>query len=112
MGLTTGFLKQAGNLMEELLEQPQQVSIEDIKKNPELITRLFLQEQDVSLILKKRGDQVSYIYLKTYDSDSIRILREAKAEHQQLDERGYTREQAFKEFEEALQEIDEFTENE
>jgi hypothetical protein len=105
MSLTTGFLKQAGNLMEQLLEQPQQVSIEDIKKNPELITRLFLQEQDVSLILEKRGNQVSYVYLKTYGSDSIRILREAKAEHQQLDERGYTREQAFKEFEEAQQRI-------
>lgn len=94
--------------MEQLLEQPQQLSIEEIRKNPELITQLLLQEQDVSVIFEKRGDQVSYIYLKTYDKESIRILREAKAEHKRLREKGYTRKQALKEFEETQQEINKY----
>lgn len=88
-----------------LLEQPQIISVEEIKKKPELITQLLLQEQDVSVMFEKRGDQVSYFYLKTYDKDTIRILRETKAEHNQLNEKGYTREQAFKEFIEAQLQI-------
>lgn len=97
--------------MEQLLEQPQYVSLDEIRKNPELITQLLLQEQDVSVIFEKRGDQVSYAYLKTYDKDSIRILREAKKEHQQLSKKEYTRKQAFKEFEEAQQEIENYARN-
>lgn len=89
--------------MAQITEQSQYVSIEAIKKNPELITRLFLEDQDVSLIFEKRGDQVRYAYLKTYNEESIRILQEAKAEYEQLGKHGYTREQAFKEFEEARQ---------
>jgi hypothetical protein len=94
--------------MEQLSEQPQQLSIEEIRKNPELITQLLLQEHDVSVIFEKRGDQVSYAYLKTYDKESIRILREVKADYERLREKGYAREQAFKEFEEAQQEINKY----
>lgn len=91
--------------MEQLLEQPQHISLEEIRKNPEQIVQLLLQEQDFSVIFEKRGDQISYAYLKTYDKDSIRILREAKAEHNQLKDKEYSRQQAFIEFEEAQQEI-------
>jgi hypothetical protein len=91
--------------MEKLTEQPQHISIEEIRKNPELITQLLLQDQDVSVIFEKRGNQVSYTYLKTYNKDSIRILQEAKADYKRLKEKGYGHEQARKEFEEAQQEI-------
>jgi hypothetical protein len=91
--------------MEKLTEQPQHISIEEIRKNPELITQLLLQDQDVSVIFEKRGNQVSYTYLKTYNKDSIRILQEAKADYKRLKEKGYSREQARKELEEAQQEI-------
>jgi predicted RNA-binding protein YlqC (UPF0109 family) len=72
--------------MEKLTEQPQHISIEEIRKNPELITQLLLQDQDVSVIFEKRGNQVSYTYLKTYNKDSIRILQEAKADYKRLKE--------------------------
>ncbi len=91
--------------MAQIGQQSQTLSIEVIKKDPELLTRLLLQERNVSLIFEKRGDQVRYAYLKPHDEESIRILQEAKAEHEQLSKEGYTREQAFKEFEEARQEI-------
>jgi hypothetical protein len=95
--------------MEQLVKQPQHVSVEEIRKNPELITQLLLQDEDISVMFEKRGDQVSYVYLKTYDNESIRILREAKAEHKQLSEKGYTRKQAFKELKEAQEEIEKHT---
>ncbi len=60
-------------------------------------------------MFEKRGDQVSYFYLKTYDKDTIRILRETKAEHNQMSEKGYTRQQACKEFFEAQLQINSST---
>lgn len=83
----------------------QHMSVEDIRNNPELIADILLKEQDVSVIFERRGDNVSYAYLKTYDRESLRILREAKEEHRRCRERGYTREQAFGDFEEAHGEI-------
>lgn len=91
--------------MAQVNQQAQQVSIEAIKRDPELITRLLLRERDVSLLFEKRGDQVRYAYLKTYNEESVRLLQEAKAEYEQRKQEGYTREQAFKEFEEAQEEI-------
>ena len=43
--------------------------------------------------------------MKTYDDESVRILEEAKMEHKMLRKKGYTRKQAFKEFNEALDEM-------
>ena len=91
--------------MEQISEKSQYLSVEEIKKNPELITQLLFKDQDVSVILEKRGNKVRYVYLKTYDKESIRILEEAKKEHKRLKEKGYTREQAFKDFSEARAEM-------
>lgn len=84
----------------------QYMSVEDIRNNPELIADILLKEQDVSVIFERRGDKVSYAYLKTYDRESFRILREAKEEHRRCKERGYTRKQAFEDLEAAHREID------
>ncbi len=94
--------------MEQISEKSQYLSVEEIKKNPELITQLLFKDQDVSVILEKRGNKVRYVYLKTYDKESIRILEEAKKEHKRLKEKGYTREQAGKDFSEAQAEIDKY----
>ena len=91
--------------MEQLSEQSQHISVEDIRNNPELIANILLKDRDVSVMFKRRGNKVSYAYLKTYNKESVRILREAKEEHKKLGEKGYTREQAFGDFEEAREEI-------
>jgi len=95
-------------IMEQKSEQPQHVSVEEIRNNPELIVQLLLKEQDVSVIFEKRGDKIRYFYLKTYDKESVRILQEAKDEHKRLREKGYTREQAFGDFEDARIEISKY----
>ena len=64
------------------------MSVEDIRGNPGLIADILLKEQDVSVIFERRGNKVSYVYLKAYDEESLRILREAKEEHRRRRERG------------------------
>ena len=94
--------------MEQVSEKSQYFLIEDIRKNPELITELLFKEQDVSVILEKRGNKVRYTYLKTYDKETVRILEEAKSEYKRIKEKGYTREQAFKDFTDARREINKY----
>jgi len=86
-------------------EQSQHMSIEDIRNRPEIVADILLKKNDISVIFERRGDRVSYAYLKTYDQESARILREAKEEHRALKEEGYTPEQAFEDFEQAREEI-------
>jgi hypothetical protein len=86
-------------------EKSQYLLVEDIKKNPGLIAQLILKDKDVSIIFEKEGDKVRFAYLKTYSREAVRILEEAKREYKELEEKGYTREQAFEDFTEAKNEI-------
>ena len=94
--------------MKQISEQSQHMSVEDIRNNPELVAELLLKDRDVSVIFERRGDKVSYAYLKTYDKESVRILQEAKDEHKKFREKGYAHEQAFEDFEEAREEINKY----
>jgi hypothetical protein len=82
--------------MEHVAENFQNIVLEDLKEHPELITEILCNDQDVSLILEKRGHTVRYAYLRIYDQESRRILEEAKTEYLQKKQQGYSREQAFK----------------
>ena len=86
----------------------QYFSVEDIKKNPELITQLLLKTQDISVILEKRGNKVLFAYLNTYNKETIRILEESKNEYKKIKKKGYTHEKAFKDFTEAREEINKY----
>jgi len=46
--------------------------------------------------------------MKSYDKESVRILEEAKEEHKRYKDNGYSREQAFSDFEEARKEISKY----
>jgi hypothetical protein len=92
-------------MVEQMSEQTQHMSIKDIRNRPELVTDILLKKKDICVIFERRGDRVSYAYLKTYDQQSARILREAKEEHNALKEKGYTPEQAFEDFEQAREEM-------
>ena len=94
--------------MEQISEESQHMSVEDIRNNPDLITKLLLKDRDVSVIFEKRGNKIRYVYLKTYNKESIRTLQEAKGEHKRFREKGYNREQAFRELEEAREEISKY----
>ena len=91
--------------MENLTKQSQDISLDDIKVHPELITEVLFDDHDLSIILEKRGNTVRFTYLRMYDSDTTRILEEARQEYAQKRQEGYTREQAFEDFQEAQEEI-------
>ena len=86
-------------------EKSQYILVEDIKRNPGLIAQLIRKDTDVSIILEKEGDIVRFAYLKTYSRDAVRILYEAKREYKELEEKGYTRKEAFEDFTAARNEI-------
>uniref|UniRef100_Q3AQW2 Uncharacterized protein n=1 Tax=Chlorobium chlorochromatii (strain CaD3) TaxID=340177 RepID=Q3AQW2_CHLCH len=89
----------------QITEQFQQIGLDDLKIHPELLTDILSNKQDLSLILEKRGDIIRYAYLRTYDSDSRKILEEAKAEYCLKKEDGYSREEAFQDFEDVQHDI-------
>lgn len=91
--------------MELISEEIQDLLLEDIKNNPELITGLLFKDQDMSVILEKRGGTVHFAYLRTFDKETTRVLEEAKNEYAQKKKEGYTREQAFKDFMDVQEEI-------
>ena len=82
--------------MAQLAEQQfQDILLEDIKGHPELITDILFDDNDLLLILEKRGDIVRFAYVKRYDENTTRILAETKQEYSRKIKAGYTREQAF-----------------
>ena len=48
----------------QLSEPLKSISVEEVRKKPELITELFLDKQDVSLVLEKHGDTLRYAYIR------------------------------------------------
>ena len=52
----------------QVAENFQDIGVDDLKIHPELLTKILFQDQDVSLILEKRGQKVRYAYLRTYDA--------------------------------------------
>ena len=81
------------------------ISVEEFKKNPELVTQLLLKEEKISLVLEKDGEVVRYAYLPTYDDEVNSILEEADSEYARREEQGYSREEAIEDFKEAHEAI-------
>lgn len=92
--------------MERDLTASEHFTLDDIRETPNLVTDFLLKDEDVSVILQKRGDTVHLAYLRAYDAETTRILAEAKREHAGKVKEGYTREQALTDFAEAQDEID------
>lgn len=89
----------------QLSEPLKSISVEEVRKKPELITELFLDKQDVSLVLEKHGDILRYAYIRVYHDESHRILAKAKKEFARKQEEGYSREEAVQEFLEVQESI-------
>ncbi len=85
--------------------QFQDILLDDIKGRPELITDILFDDDDLSLILEKRGKTVRFAYLRRYDADTTQVLEKARREYAQKAREGYTREEAALDFLEAQEEI-------
>ena len=91
--------------MAQRVEQFHDILLDDLKGHLEVITDLLFDNDDISLILEKRGKIVRFAYMRRYDKETTRILEDAKQEYAQKIQEGYPREQAMKEFLEAQEEI-------
>ena len=95
--------------MAQVAEQFSDVLLDDIKGHPEVITDLLCDQDDISLILEKRGNVVRLAYMRRYSAETTRILKEAKQEYARCARDGYDREQAVQDLLEAQQEIRQHT---
>lgn len=98
-------MQQEQFMVEQITGEYQDISIEEIKKRPEIVTDWLLKDDEVSVIFEKRGKRVRFAYLRRYDSATMRILEVAKQEYAQKKQEGYSREQAFQDLIAAQQEI-------
>lgn len=92
-------------MVEQITGKYQDISIEEIKNRPELVIDWLLKDDEVSVIFEKRGQRIRYAYLRKYDSETMRILDDAKREYLKKKKNGYSWEQAFQDFIAAQQEI-------
>jgi hypothetical protein len=79
-------------------EKLKTLPLEDLKAHPEIITDLLSCDDDVSVVLDKRGDTVRSGTMRTYPEEAVRIVERARAEHAELKRRGYDREGALEDF--------------
>ncbi len=80
-------------------ENLRNVSLEDLKAHPEMVTDLLSGDEDVSVVLEKRGETVRLGAMKTYSKETRRIAAEARAEYAELKRQGYSREDALADLE-------------
>jgi hypothetical protein len=75
------------------------VPLEDLKAHPEMVVDLLSGDEDVSVVLEKRGETVRLGALKSYSREAVRIAAEARAEFAEMKRQGYTREDAIADLE-------------
>jgi hypothetical protein len=98
-------MQQEQFMVEQITGEYQDISIEEMKKRPEIVVDWLLKDDEVSVIFEKQGQKIRFAYLRKYDSETMRILEDAKKEYLQKKKKGYSREQAFQDFIDAQQEI-------
>ena len=84
-------------------EKLREVPLEDGK---EMILDLLSSDDDVSLVVEKHGNTVRFAAMRSYDSDTRRILEEAREQFRQRKAQGYSREEAFADIEAVQREIE------
>ncbi len=89
------------------MSQPitQHFSFSEIQEHPKQMLELLAKEQETVFLVKRKGDDITICSYPAYSQEVNDILEEAKAEHRQKKQNGYTREQAFQDFRESQREI-------
>ena len=91
--------------MAQVPEKLKDVSLTDLRANPEIVMDLLSGDEDVSVVLQKRGNSVRLGAMKVYSKDVLRIAAEARSEYAQKKRQGYGREDALADLEVFQREI-------
>ncbi len=86
----------------------QHFSFSDIQQHPRRVIELLAQEQEMVILIKREGDDITICSYPVYRQEVNDILDEAMVEHQSKKQRGYTREQAFQDFRESQEDISKY----
>jgi hypothetical protein len=81
--------------MRQRPDELRDVPLTDLKAHPEMVMDLLSGDDDVSVVLQKRGDMVRLGAMKIYSKEVLRIASEARAEYAEMKRRGYGREDAL-----------------
>ena len=81
------------------------IALEDLKAHPELLIAL-LDEDDKTWIIRRKGETITVSPQRVYSDKTNRILAEAKAKYEAKERAGYTREEAFDDLQNVLDEIE------
>ena len=87
----------------------QEFSFTEVQSHPELVLDL-LADEEIALTVRRQGDKVVVYRHRVYSDDVNTILKEATAiaMYQAKKQSGYSREDAFEDFIEAQEEINEY----
>ncbi len=91
--------------MKQRSEELRDVALEDLKAHPEMVTDLLSGDEDVSVVLQKRGGTVRFGAMKTYSNETRRIAAEARAEYAEMKRQGYGRKDAVADLERFQREL-------
>ncbi len=80
-------------------ENLRDVSLKDLKAHPEMVMDLLSGDEDVSVVLQKRGETVRLGAMKTFSKEAVRIAAEARSEYAEMKRRGYSRKDALADLE-------------
>ncbi len=86
----------------------QQIPLTDFKNYLGILANELAEKDDMSVLLKRRGDQVLVYSPKRYSDEVNDILEESKREYQRRENAGYSREQAYQDFMKAQQELSQY----
>ncbi len=85
--------------MRQRAQELRDVSFEDLKAHPEMVTDLLTNDEDISVVLQKHGDTVRLGAMKTYPREVLQIAAEARAEYAEMKRQGYGRADAVTDLE-------------
>ena len=83
----------------------QHFSFSDIQQHPKRVIELLAQEQEIVILVKREGNDITICSYPVYSQEVNDIPEEAIVEHQAKKQRGYTREQAFQDFRQSQKDI-------
>ncbi len=86
----------------------QHFSFSDIQQHPKRVIELLAQEQEMVIMVKREGDDITICSYPVYSQEVNDILDDALAEHRMKKQQGYTREQAFQDFRETQEKISKY----
>lgn len=86
----------------------QEIPLDDFKNYLGVLANELAAKDDMSVLLRRRGDQVLVYSPKRYSDEVNDILEESKREYERREKAGYSREQAFQDFMKAQQDLNQY----